>query len=243
MRRRQRDIRDQRGLISRIQSTGLTGVVSHRKVIVPQLWAPGISWPEVARKSGIIIEYGPVRASDLPAYLKTHTATPEMRRVQFPFSDRIVLAPVEFVHTALPMVIASAILYFLAGPIAALAAAAAVLAGTVLFPALLPFIPTQDFSTKGLILGAAVAIPFAASSGTNPALPFWANALAAATALLIIPAVTAYLALNFTGCTTFTSRTGVKKEIFRYVPLMAAMAVAGSLAAIVLAVSRIAGVI
>ena len=35
------------------------------------------------------------------------------------------------------------------------------------------------------------------------------------------------LALNFTGCTTFTSRTGVKKEIFKYVPTMALMVVSG----------------
>jgi hypothetical protein len=55
--------------------------------------------------------------------------------------------------------------------------------------------------------------------------------------------VVSYLALNFTGCTTFTSRTGVKKEIFRYVPVMAVMAVAGSIAGIALGMSRLMGVI
>ena len=114
------------------------------------------------------VEYGPVRAKDLPEYLKTHKATPAMRRVEFPLKDRLVLTPVEFVHTALPMVIVAALLWFLAGPVAALAAVSAVLAGTVLFPVLLPFIPTQDFSTKGLILGLVIAIPFAVSFGTNP---------------------------------------------------------------------------
>jgi len=230
-------------LVSRIHSTGLAGVVSHRKIVVPQLGAPGVSWPEVLRKSGFTVEYGPVRARDLPEYRKTHTATPKMRQVQFPLWDRIVLTPVEFAHVALPMFVATAILWFLAGPVAALAALSAVLTGTVLFPALLPFIPTQDFSTKGLILGTVVAIPFAVSFGTNPVLPFWANVLAAATALLLIPAVTAYLALNFTGCTTFTSRTGVKKEIFRYVPVMALMAGAGAVAGIILGVSRFMGMI
>ena len=153
------------------------------------------------------------------------------------------LTPVEFIHSALPMIVAAAVLWFLAGPVAALAAVSAVLAGTVLFPVLLPFIPTQDFSTKGLILGAIIAIPFAVSYGTNPSLPFWANVLAAATPLLIIPAAVSYAALNFTGCTTFTSRTGVKKEIFRYVPAMVAMAAAGSLAGIALGVGRLIGVI
>ena len=230
-------------LVRCIQSTGLAGIVSHRKIIVPQLGAPGISWPEVLRRSGFTVEYGPVRARDLPEYLKTHEATTGMRRMEFPFLDRIVLMPVEYVHAALPMFVAAAILWFLAGPVASLAAVSAVLAGTVLFPALLPFIPTQDFSTKGLILGVVVAIPFAVLFGTNPALPVWVNGLSAATALLLIPAVIAYLALNFTGCTPFTSRTGVKKEIFRYVPVMALITGLGIIIGIVLCVSRLLGVI
>ena len=230
-------------LVRMIHITGLPAIVSHRKIIVPQLGAPGISWPEVMRRSHFLVEYGPVRASDLPKYLKTHTATPEMRRVQFPFKDRIVLTPVEFVHLALPLFVVTAFLWFLAGPVAALAAISAVITGTVIFPALLPFIPTYDFSTKGFLLGGLVAVPFAASFATVPAIPFWANTLAAATALLLIPAVTAYIALNFTGCTTFTSRTGVKKEIFRYVPVMAVMAGLGITAGLILGISRLLGVI
>jgi hypothetical protein len=230
-------------LVRKIAVTGLPTVVSHKKIIVPQLGAPGISWPEVLRRSKFLVEYGPVRAKDLPEYLKTHTATPAMRRVEFPLKERLVLTPVEFVHTALAMVIVAVFLGFLAGPVAALAAVSAVLAGTMLFPAFLPYIPTQDFSTKGLLLGLVVAIPFAAVFGTNPSLPGWANAAGAATAFLIIPAVIAYFALNFTGCTTFTSRTGVKKEIFRYVPVMALMAGTGVVIGIALGVSRLAGVI
>lgn len=230
-------------LVRRIALTGLPFVVSHKKIIVPQLGAPGVSWPEVLRKSGFSVEYGPVRARDLPEYLKTHKATPAMRRVDFPFWDRVVLTPVEFVHVALPAIIIAAVLWFIAGPAAGLAALAAVIAGTVLFPALLPMIPTRDFSTKGLILGVLIAIPFAVSFGSVPELPGWASALAAMTPLLLIPAVTAYLGLNFTGCTTFTSRTGVKREIFRYVPVMALMAGAGVIAGIVLGAGRLMGVI
>ena len=230
-------------LVHRIGSVGLAGIVSHRKIIVPQLGAPGVSWPEVLRRSGFTIEYGPVRARDLPEYLRAHKATPEMRRVQFPLRDRLVLVPVELVHAFLPMVVAAAVLYFLAGPVAALGAVAAVLAGTVLFPVLLPFIPTPDFSTKGFILVGVVAIPFAASFSTNSPLPVWAEVVSAIVPLLIMPAVTAYLALNFTGSTTFTSRTGVKKEIFRYVPVMAVMAGLGIVTGIILGVSRLLGVI
>jgi hypothetical protein len=230
-------------LVRMIHLTDLPAIVSHRKIIVPQLGAPGISWPEVMRKSKFLVEYGPVRASDLPQYLTKHTATPEMRRVEFPFKDRIVLTPVEFVHLALPLFVVTAFLWFLAGPVAALAAISAVIAGTVIFPALLPFIPTHDFSTKGMLLGGLVAVPFAVSFATLPEIPFWATTLAAAMALLLIPAVTAYIALNFTGCTTFTSRTGVKKEIFRYVPVMAIMAGLGIIAGFILGVSRLLGAI
>jgi hypothetical protein len=230
-------------LVKRIKAAGLDTVVTHRKIIVPQLGAPGVSWPEVLRESGFMVEYGPVRARDLPEYLKTHTATPAMRRVEFPIRDRLVLTPVEFVATALPMAAAASVLWFLAGPVAALAIVAAVVAGTVLFPALLPFIPTHDFSSKGLILGGLIALPFAYAFWTAPGIPGWANATGALAALLIMPAVTAYLALNFTGSSTFTSRTGVKKEIFRYVPLMAVMLVAGSLAALALGAGRLMGAI
>lgn len=230
-------------LVRRIGCTGLANIVRHRKIIVPQLGAPGISWPEVMRKSKFLVEYGPVRAKDLPEYLRTHKATPAMRRVEFPLKERLVLTPVEFVHTALTMIVVAALLWLLAGPVAALAAVSAVLAGTVLFPVLLPYIPTQDFSTKGLILGLIIAIPFAVSFGTNPAQPGLVNAAGAAIAFFIMPAVVAYFALNFTGCTTFTSRTGVKKEIFRYVPIMALMAGIGVIIGIILGASRLMGMI
>lgn len=223
-------------LVNRISCTGLASVVRHRIVIVPQLGAPGISAHQVLRRSGFRVEYGPVRARDLPEYLKTRMATPEMRRVQFPFVDRVVLAPVELVHAAVPAIVAAILLYFLAGPVASLAAVTAVLAGTVLFPALLPFLPTRDFSTKGLILGVLVALPFAVYGATQFTMVPFAHVVAGIIPLLIIPPVVAYLALNFTGCTPYTSRTGVKQEIFRYVRVMVAMAGCGILLAILSAI-------
>jgi len=230
-------------VVGRIAATGLSSVVEHRTIILPQLGAPGVSAHEVLRRSGFRVTFGPVRARDLPAFLEAGAGTPEMRRVLFPFADRIVLAPVELVHAALPTAVAAVLLYLLAGPVAALGALAAVLAGTVLFPALLLFIPTRDFSTKGLLLGGIVALPFAAALSGDPALPGWANTLLALAPLLLMPAVTAYLALNFTGSTPFTSRTGVKREIFRYVPVMAAMAVGGVALILLLAAARLTGAI
>src|SRR5208282_6118511 len=71
-------------------------VVAHRRVIVPQLGAPGVSAYKVKQASGFSVHYGPVRAKDLPAYIKAgYKATREMRRVNFPAYDRLVLTPME----------------------------------------------------------------------------------------------------------------------------------------------------
>lgn len=223
-------------LLQRIGATGLGDVVRHRVLILPQLGAPGVAAHEVKARSGFLVKYGPVRAADLPEYLKTQRATPRMRRVQFGLLDRLVLIPVELIHVVIPMAIAAMVLYFVAGPIAMVAAVAAILAGVVLFPILLPWIPTHDFSTKGLLLGGLVAVPLAvvAFQGNADA-AWWARAGMALAYLLAMPPVTAFLALNFTGSTTFTSRTGVRREIFAYIPIMAWMFGIGLVLTIVLA--------
>ncbi len=215
-------------LIERIKVTGLENVVSHRKVILPQLGAPGVSAYSVKKWSGWQVEYGPVRAADIKEYIKTHQASNEMRTVHFSLIDRIMLIPMEVVYVALWTVIAAIILYFAIGLAASLAALTAVIGGTALFPILLPYLPVKDFSAKGLMLGIILALPFAYVTFTRTG-PTWINALAALGYLLAMPPVTAYLALNFTGSSTFTSRTGVRKEIYKYIPPMAVMFVVGIL--------------
>ena len=203
-------------LVKRIEMTHLHEVVNHRLLILPQLGAPGIAAHEVKQRAHFKVEYGPVRAEDLPEYLKTREATPEMRRVRFALKDRLVLIPVEFVAVLIPLLIL--IVLGAKGPIAA------ILAGTVLFPILLPWLPTHNFSTKGFILGGVVALPFVIIAFLkNPESALWLRSAWALVYALLIPPITAYLALNFTGTTTFTSRTGVKAEMFAYIPAMAWM--------------------
>ena len=214
-------------LVKRIEVVGLREVVTHKHLILPQLGAPGVSAQEVKRRSGFTVEYGPIRARDLPLFLQEHQATHEMRQVQFPFADRLVLIPIELVHTFLPMLAAAIALYFIQGWLAAISVAAAVLAGTVLFPILLPWIPSREFSTKGYFLGLAVMLPILAGMIMQMDMLLWARITRGFAYLLLMPAVTAYLALNFTGSTPLTSRTGVKQEIFSYVPIMAWMAGSG----------------
>ena len=59
--------------------------------------------------------------------------------------------------------------------------------------------------------------------------------------LLGMPQVVAFLALNFTGSTTFTSRTGVKREIMTYFPSMVWMFGAGLVLLMALSVFRFTG--
>jgi len=223
-------------LINRIESTRLRDVVRHRKIILPQLGAPGISAHEVKKRSGFNVDYGPVRAADVPAYLEAGHATKEMRAVRFGLWDRVVLIPVEF---RLPvLLIFTGLLLVAFNNNASFTDAgwlAAFLAGLVLFPLLIPWIPTRDFSSKGFILGGLVSLPFIAAlfwgdGGSSP----WRPYVEAATLLLAWTPITAFLALNFTGSSTYTSRTGVRREMFRYLPIMAGMFVIGLLGYIVL---------
>jgi len=202
-------------LVKRIEESHLDEAVNHHIVILPQLGAPGVSAHEVKKRTHFKVEYGPVRAEDLPEYLKTRKATPEMRRVRFTLKDRLTLIPVELVAVLIPLLI----LILLRSP-----AIAAILGGTILSPILLPWIPTHDFSTKGFILGGVLALPFMYLTFVNhPASAFWLRSAGALSWLLLIPSITAFITLNFTGSTTFTSRSGVRREIFAYIPVMAWM--------------------
>ena len=121
-------------LVNRIHKTGLSSVVNHHRLILPQLGAPGVAAHEVHKATGFHVEYGPVRASDLPEFLKERVATPEMRKVKFDLRDRIVLIPVELRSAALYAIIAAIALWFAGGWLPAMGFLAAVLAGTVVFP-------------------------------------------------------------------------------------------------------------
>ncbi len=226
-------------LVNRIEQTGLKTIVKHRKLILPQLAAPGVSAHEVHKDSGFRVDYGPVRATDLPAYLADRKASVKMRQVRFSLIDRLFLIPVELVHVLLPLFVLGLLFYLLNGLAGVLTISVAIIAGVVLFPLLLPWIPTHNFSTKGFVLGGLVSIPFIAmncsyflDTGFFPAVT---GTLAI---LLIIPSATAFLALNFTGSTTYTSRSGVKKEIYTYFPRMAWMFIGGVVLSLSLAILR-----
>jgi len=215
-------------LVGKIESTNLNRTVTHRKLILPQLGAPGVSAHEVRKRTGFSVEYGPVRAEDLPEYLKTRRATEEMRRVRFDLKDRTILIPVEIKNNllwALPLPI---ILFIVSEIWMASLVLMIFLAGVVLFPLLLPVLPTKQFASKGIALGILAGLLV---WGIRFWVEGWPSGAAAmghlfAYVLLISPWV-GYISLNFTGASTYTSRTGVKREIFRFVPVIAVMFILG----------------
>jgi hypothetical protein len=221
-------------LVARIAAVDLPGKVDTRTLILPQLGAPGVCAQDVERRTGFRVEYGPVRAADLPAYLAAGGATAEMRRVSFTLRDRLVLIPVEAVSVLLPTLLVALVMLALRGSLAAAAVVASVAAGVILFPLLLPWLPTREFSTKGFFLGGVAALPFAVR-----ALPggVWGSL----SYLLWMPAVTAFIALNFTGATPLASRSGVKCEMKSYIRPMALMAAAGLLLVLITALGGRAG--
>jgi len=223
-------------LVNRIAKTGLADVVSHRQLILPQLGAPGICAHEVKRRSGFGVIFGPVRAADIKAFLAAGMeATEEMRTVKFTMRDRTVLTPMEFIPAMkLSMLVFGSL--FLANLVASepfgikdvCVYMGAVIMGTVVTPMLLPFIPVRAFSLKGWILGAIWTLYAVWSFG-------WLHndIIAAAGYLFLLPSLSAFFAMNFTGASTYTSFSGVIKEMKRAVPIIIVTMVIGMILLIV----------
>lgn len=203
----------------RVEDTGLKDVVRHRTLILPQLAAPGVQAHEVKRLTGFSVAWGPVRACDIKAYLASGMkASAEMRAVKFTFFDRLVLAPMEAVNALKPSLIVFGALFLLNavglghyGIVDLYAYLGAILAGGVLTPVLLPFLPGKAFSVKGLLLGLVWVAGVWLLNGF-PAMPSF-GWLKAAAYMLILPSLSSYCALNFTGASTYTSLSGVDREM------------------------------
>ena len=213
-------------LVDRIGKTSLAQVVSHRTVIAAQLGASGIAAHEVQKRTGFKVVYGPVRAEDLPQFLQSGMkATADMRKVKFTFKDRIVLTPMEFVGSIKPSLILLGVLFLLNltgikpfGLTDFYGYLGAVIIGGVITPVLLPWIPFRAFALKGWVLGILWASSVNLLNGWPETPQYsWVRALAY---LLILPAVSAYGAMNFTGCSTYTSPSGVNREMKTAIPAM-----------------------
>jgi len=221
-------------VVHRIQQSRLSAVVQHKKIILPQLAATGVSAVAVKKKSGFEVLWGPIQARDIQRFVADGCiAGQQMRRVTFTLPERVVLVPVELSHLQKPTAWVLLAVFILSGIgtglfsfnaawgrglMALTAYIAGILGGAVAAPILLPWIPGRAFALKGsltgMVAGLAVAVAFRNSSS-------W---LEAAALLFFTAAISSYLAMNFTGSTPYTSPSGVEKEMRRAIPLQAAAA-------------------
>jgi hypothetical protein len=212
-----------RELVYRIKAHELHKIVAHKRIIVPQLGATGVSAHEVKAKSGFHVFYGPVRADDIKAYVAAgNKATADMRRVKFPMKERVKLIPVELTYGKYYLIIVPIVFFLLSGlnsrgysvdlawmngGKAIVNLLGAYMAGCVLTPLFLPWIPFSMFSLKGLFMGwlAAALLTIANFTSSHVAeMISW---------FLIMGGLSSFLAMNFTGASTFTSLSGVQKEM------------------------------
>lgn len=217
-------------LVRRVLSTGIGEIVQHRRLIVPQLGAPGVAAHEVKDRTGFSVLYGPVELRDIPAYIKNgHQASEAMRRKNFPFSERAAIVPMELIPAVKWILYGAAGVALVSGSIgrdtfwadaihyglrALTALSLGTVAGAVIAPLLLPWLPGRAFSLKGALTGAAAALLLPLITLTSGLeLMAWT---------LIIVATSSFLTMNFTGSSTYTSLSGVKKEMKEAVPFQIA---------------------
>lgn len=221
-------------LVRRVRSTRLADLVSHRRLILPQLGATGVAAHMVQKACGFKVIWGPVRAADLPAFLSEERADDAaMRRVTFDLPERLVLVPVELTQLGKHVLPTLAAIFVLSGIgphifslaaawrrglLGAMAAVAGIFAGCIAVPALLPLIPGRAFAFKGLVAGVVLGAVLVGLQLSDPGL----TPLVAAGMILLTAALSSFLAMNFTGCTPYTSPSGVEKEMRRAIPLQCA---------------------
>lgn len=218
-------------LVSRIETTRLAALVTHRELILPQLGATGVSATKVKKAAGFKVIWGPVQARDVKKFLNNGKQAPQsMRRITFTLPERMVLIPVELYHLpkqTLWVVVAALILSGIGTTIFSLSMSwfrgwlaigaylVGVFAGAVASPALLPWLPGRAFAIKGAVAGVVAAVVLLIGWRGS-----W-HGLEALSLILLTTATSSYLAMNFTGSTPYTSPTGVEKEMRKAIPLQA----------------------
>ena len=219
-------------VVRRVEASGLARVVTHRTLLLPLLGAAGVKALEVRQRTGFTARFATIRIADLPAYLDNGQQTvSSMVELTFTVHERLVLVPIELVSAlkgSLPILaglyLLGGMLFGFAAPDAFLPVVAwlgAVCAGTVVTPLLLPWLPSPSFAIKGALPGLLWALLFSRLTGTG-------SLLEQISVVLVLSAVSAFFALNFTGSTPFTSRSGVKKEMRLSLPLMAGAVLVGA---------------
>ncbi|MFX1238340.1 MAG: HgcAB-like fusion protein [Promethearchaeota archaeon] len=84
-------------VISIIKTSGINELVDHKKLILPQLSAPGIDPLIIKKELGWDVQFGPVYAKDIKNYVKNNfVKTDNQRQIKFTLSNRIEMANMYF---------------------------------------------------------------------------------------------------------------------------------------------------
>ena len=220
-----------------IKNASLDDIVKHRRIIAPQLAASGIAAHKVKELTGFRIIFGPVLAKDIKPFIESgYKATPEMRKVTFPINERAKLIPVDFMYEKYKLLIILTSFFVLSGldrtgflfskmfgtslfPLANIICA--YLAGIVLTPLFLPWILLRPFALKGAFWGLAVTILLN--------ILFKMSFIESVSLAFINLSIASFMAMNFTGSSTFSSLSGVQKEMKWAIPFQIGGLAAGTL--------------
>lgn len=224
-------------LIKQITETQLQKVVHHKRIIVPQLGATGVAAHEIKEATGFHVFYGPVKASDIKEFvLARYKKTKEMRTVTFNTYDRAKLIPVDIMYGGYYL-LAAIVIFFILGMLlksdlsskesvvyglhAVFNLLSGYFSGIILTPLLLPILPSRSFAVKGLITGIITYITLFLLQLAGE------NIFENIAWLLIISGISSFMAMNFTGSTTFTSLSGVQKEMKIALPIQITISTIG----------------
>ena len=152
-----------------------------------------------------------------------------MRKVRFNFLQRVVLIPLEAIQSFKYVLLLGIIFVVISGisksSFSFITCAEnsftvifliliPFISGTILTPTLLPYLPARSFSLKGFVINTCLFL-------------FLVNTIHILTVLtmfdkiawfLLTSAISSFLAMNFTGASTYTSLSGVKKEMRVAIP-------------------------
>lgn len=137
-------------VIAALKTSGIEHKVSHRQVVLPQLAAAGIRPRRIEARSGWRCLWGPVRAEDIPEFLRGQGSPHAgLREVRFSWKDRVEMA----LAWAFPMGLVTALLLLLLYP-----------AGILSFLVLVAAVPLLVFLALPLYAG-----PWLGAAGRRPA--------------------------------------------------------------------------
>jgi hypothetical protein len=229
-------------VINSIRNVSLEHIVSHRNIILPQLSASGVAAYKVKDVTGFRAVFGPVRAKDIRSFVENgYKATPEMRKILFPMKERAKLIPVDFLYGIYKILLIMFTLFIFSGLdktgflfskmiktgfIPSINALGAYIAGIVLAPLFLNWIPLRAFALKGAFWGLIMTIGLY--------LLFPVSNLAFISMALLNISISSFMTMNFTGSSTYTSLSGVQKEMKWAIPFQIGFAVTGFVLFIIL---------